>query len=105
MFAVRCWLIIAAIYLIDHGVGVDLAEIRRLNALAIMRENALDEMGFALCLGKEEAFMESVLALGTSKKINDALARLMEQTFSKPNLWLDHKEGRGQAGPSFDLFG
>jgi len=85
--------------------SVDLAETRRLNALAIMRENALDEMGFALCLGKEEEYMAAVLALGTTKKINDALARLMEQTFSKPSLWMDHKDGSGQAGPSYDLFG
>lgn len=94
-----------SVYCNDWVIGVDLAETRRLNALAIMRENALDEMGFALCLGKEEDFIVSVLAMGSSKKISDALARLMEQTFSKPGLWMDHKEGQDQAGPSYDLFG
>lgn len=94
-----------AVYWNDQVISVDLAETRRLNALTIMRENALDEMGFALCLGKEEDYMVSVLAMGSSKKISDALARLMEQTFSKPGLWLDYKEGQDQSGPSYDLFG
>jgi len=85
---------------------VTLAEVRRKNALEIMRENALDEMSFALCLGKDEDQMAALLKEGSKKTINDALARLMEQTFSKPKLWLDTGvEGGDSAGPSYDLFG
>ena len=88
---------------------MELAEVRRLNALAIMRENALDEMSFALCLGKDEDQIAALLAEGTNKKIGDALARLMEQSFSKPKLWLDQGQGSADdgssGGPSFDLFG
>ncbi|NVK39046.1 MAG: hypothetical protein HWE18_14055 [Gammaproteobacteria bacterium] len=84
---------------------MDLAEIRRKNAATIMQENALDELSFALCLGKDEEQITALLKPGSPKTIPDALARLMEQTFSKPKLWLDHAEGADQSGPSYDLFG
>ncbi len=83
---------------------MQIEEIRRLNALAIMQENALDEMSFAMCLGRDEDQMQALLAQASKKKISDGLARLMEQTFSKPNLWLDQGD-QEQAGPSYDLFG
>ncbi len=83
---------------------MELSNIRRLNAVKIMQENALDELSFALCLGKDEGQMQDLLIEGSKKNINEALARLMEQTFSKPKLWLDQNEQEG-AGPSFDLFG
>jgi len=83
---------------------VELADIRRLNAVAIMQENALDEMSFAMCLGKDEDQILDLLSSGSKKKIGDALARLMEQTFSKPKQWLDQGELEGE-GPSYDLFG
>ncbi len=83
---------------------VELSDIRRLNAVAIMQENALDELSFALCLGKDEEQIIGMLTQGSKRNINDALARLMEQTFSKPILWLDQGE-QENAGPSFDLFG
>ncbi len=83
---------------------VELSDIRRLNAVAIMQENALDELSFALCLGKDEEQIMAMLMQGSKKSINDALARLMEQTFSKPKLWLDQSD-EASAGPSFDLFG
>ncbi len=83
-----------------------IADARRKNALLIMRENALDEEGFAMCLGKDEVKIVEMLAKDSKKKISDTLARLMEQTFSKPNLWLDQKEaGTEDSGPSFDLSG
>jgi hypothetical protein len=86
-------------------VVVTLAEVRRKNALEIMKENALDEMSFAMCLGKDEDQIAALLVEGASKSISDSLARLMEQTFSKPKLWLDSgAEGEG-SGPSYDLFG
>ena len=69
-----------------------------------MQENALDEVSFAMCLGKEEDQMMDLLSSHSKKKIGDALARLMEQTFSKPRLWLDRSELEN-AGPSYDLFG
>jgi hypothetical protein len=64
---------------------VTLFEIRRINASELMLELLTDK---------------------STKKISDSLARLMEQTFSKPGLWLDQAnlEGAG-TGPSFDLFG
>lgn len=87
-------------------VVVTLAEVRRKNALEIMKENALDEMSFAMCLGKDEDQIAALLKDGSKKVINDSLARLMEQTFSKPNLWLDAgADGEEGGGPSFDLFG
>jgi hypothetical protein len=85
---------------------MDLAEIRRNNAAALMLENALDELSFALCLGKDEVQIAALMSPNSKKVIPDALARLMEQTFSKPKLWLDLIEDGSQAqGPSFDLFG
>jgi hypothetical protein len=85
---------------------VNLSDIRRVNALEIIKENALDELSFALCLGKDEDQMVALLVDGSSKKISDSLARTIEQTFSKPSLWLDQSAADGSAsGPSFDLFG
>lgn len=85
---------------------MDLAEIRRIKAIEIMHENALDEISFAMCLGKDESQIASLMLPSSKKAISDSLARLMEQTFSKPKLWLDQVEGGDQPqGPSFDLFG
>lgn len=85
---------------------MDLAEIRRKNASTIMLENALDELSFAMCLGKDEEQIAALLAPNSKKVISDSLARLMEQTFSKPKLWLDSAGGETQSsGPSYDLFG
>lgn len=83
-----------------------LFEIRRINATELMKENALDELSFALCLGIDESQMLDLLSDKSIKKISDSFARVMEQTFSKPSLWLDQLtlEG-GDTGPSFDLFG
>lgn len=87
-------------------VAVTLAEVRRKNALEIMQENALDELSFAMCLGKDEGQIAAMLEEGSKKVISDSLARLMEQTFSKPKLWLDAgADGEEGAGPSYDLFG
>lgn len=89
----------------NDEVGMAIDTIRRVNALVIMHENALDELSFALCLGKDENLIAEMLKEGATKKISDGLARLIEQTFSKPNRWLDHTAGDTGAGPSFDLFG
>jgi hypothetical protein len=70
-----------------------------------MKENALDELSFALCLCVDESQMIELLRDKSSKKISDSLARTMEQTFSKPSLWLDQSSLGDGAGPSFDLFG
>ncbi len=83
---------------------MNLSEVRRQNALALMKENALDELAFALCLGKEERSIQLLLAEDAAKSISDSLARLMEQTFSKPSRWLD-QAGDTDTGPSFDLLG
>jgi len=85
---------------------MDLAEIRRHNASTIMLENALDELSFAMCLGKDEEQISALMAPNSKKAISDSLARLMEQTFSKPKLWLDTAPGdASSSGPSYDLFG
>lgn len=85
---------------------MDIAEIRRIKAIEIMHENALDELSFAMCLGKDESQIASLMLPNSKKTISDSLARLMEQTFSKPKLWLDQIEGGDQPqGPSYDLFG
>lgn len=84
---------------------MELSEIRRINTIEIMKENALDETSLSLCLGKDEALIESMLQEGSAKKINDSLARLIEQTFSKSKLWLDGDSLSDETGPSFDLFG
>ena len=79
---------------------------RRQNALKVMKENALDEVGLALCLGVDEGQLTAMLAEGSRKKISDPLARQIEQTFSKPAMWMDGDiDGETAAGPSFDLFG
>jgi len=51
-----------------------------------------------------------MLHSSTKKKISDGLARTIEQTFSKPAMWLDGDfsggdDGHSASGPSYDLFG
>ncbi len=86
------------------GVFVNLSDVRRNNAVALMQENALDELSFALCLGLEESQVLVLLEGKAKKKIGDSLARLMEQTFSKSVFWLDEEQG-GSASTGYDLFG
>ena len=83
---------------------MELLDVRRKNAMALMQENALDELSFALCLGIDESQIEALLASNSKKKISDSLARLMEQTFSKSVFWLDEGETSSTAS-GYDLFG
>ena len=77
-------------------------EIRLKQAQELMLENAIGVLELAACLGVEEDKMESMVGEGAKKQIPDAMARLMEQTFSKPTGWMDAGE---DGGISFDLFG
>lgn len=71
-------------------------------AQELMLENALDVATMAACLGVDENKLQAMLADKPSRKIPDSLAKQMEQTFSKPQGWMDHGEDGGIA---FDLFG
>lgn len=77
-------------------------EIRFNQAQELMLENAIGVMELAACLGVEEDKMEAMVGDAATKQIPDALARQMEQTFSKPSGWMDAGE---DGGISFDLFG
>ncbi len=76
--------------------------IRQQQAQLLMRENAIDVLELAACLGLDEDKLESMVGESPSRQLTDALARLMEQTFSKPIGWMDNAE---DGGISFDLFG
>jgi len=76
--------------------------IRWQRAQELMRENALDIETMAACLGVDESKLAAMLADTPKRKIPDNLAQLMEQTFSKPQGWLDQGE---DGGISYDLFG
>lgn len=60
----------------------------------ILSENAIGIEEFAYCLGIEPALAKS-LSSG-KKKLTKSLARQIEQTFSKPNQWLDIDEESDQ---------
>ena len=77
-------------------------DVRWQKAQELMRENALDVPTMAACLGQDEGRMGAMLGENPSKKIPDALAEQMEQTFSKPRGWLDQSQ---DCGITFDLFG
>ena len=76
--------------------------IRQQQAQLLMRENAIDIMELAACLGVDEHKLDAMIGEKYNRQLTDALARLMEQTFSKPTGWLDSAE---DGGISFDLFG
>lgn len=76
--------------------------IRQQQAQLLMRENAINIMELAACLGLDEKKLEAMIGENSSRQLTDALARLMEQTFNKPAGWLDSAE---DGGISFDLFG
>lgn len=67
-----------------------------------MQENALDVALMAACLAVDETLLQAMLAERPTRKIPDALARTMEQTFSKPLGWLDCVDDGGIA---YDLLG
>ncbi len=71
-------------------------------AQELMLENALDVETMAACLGQDDDRMQSMLGEKPTRKITDAVAAQMEQTFSKPKGWLDQSE---DGGITFDLFG
>ncbi|WP_419811044.1 hypothetical protein [Bacterioplanoides sp.] len=71
-------------------------------AQELMLENALDVATMAACLGIDEQKLEAMLGDKPSRKISDSLAKQMEQTFSKPQGWLDQGD---DGGITFDLFG
>ncbi|MDK2776390.1 MAG: hypothetical protein KYX62_01880 [Pseudomonadota bacterium] len=77
-------------------------DVRWQRAQQLMLENALDIATMAACLGQDEARLQNMLGEGAKKKIPDALAAQMEQTFSKPKGWLDQAE---DGGITYDLFG
>lgn len=76
--------------------------IRQQQAQLLMRENAIGMMELAACLGLDEDKLEAMVGENPSRQLTDALARLMEQTFSKPVGWLDSSE---DGGIRYDLFG
>lgn len=77
-------------------------EIRQQQAQLLMRENAIDVLELAACMGLDEGKLNSMVGDGATKQLPDSAARLMEQTFSKPIGWMDSGE---DGGISFDLFG
>ncbi len=77
-------------------------DIRWQRAQELLQENALDIATMAACLGQDEHKLESMLGDKPSRKIPDALAEQMEQTFCKPRGWLSQSD---DGGISFDLFG
>jgi len=68
----------------------------------LMLENALDVETMAACLGVDEVKLEAMIGESAKRKIPDSLAQQMEQTFSKPQGWLDRGD---DGGITFDLFG
>ena len=76
--------------------------IRQQQAQLLMRENAIGVMELATCIGFDEDKLKAMVGEKATKKLPDAAARLMEQTFSKPMGWMDSRE---DGGISFDLFG
>lgn len=76
--------------------------IRQQQAQLLMRENAISILELAACLGLDENKLDAMVGDTPSRQLTDTLARLMEQTFSKPAGWMDSAE---DGGISFDLFG
>ncbi|MCB2387463.1 hypothetical protein [Thalassolituus alkanivorans] len=77
-------------------------DVRWSRAQKLMLENALDVETMAACLGQDEDRMQAMLGEKPTRKITDAVAAQMEQTFSKPKGWLDQSD---DGGITFDLFG
>lgn len=80
----------------------NMQEIRWQRSQLLLAENALTIELMAACLGLGEQEAHLLLGEKPSKKITDALARQMEQTFSKPDGWLSQND---DGGISYDLFG
>lgn len=77
---------------------MELSAVRRANSQVIMRENAIDALEFALCLGLTESQVDRLMD-GQGREIGEKLARQIEQTFNKPNGWLDFDESSTSVKP------
>ena len=77
-------------------------DVRWHKAQELLLENALDTPTMAACLGQDEAKVQAMMGDKPTRTINDALAEQMEQTFSKPQGWMDQS---GEGGLTYDLFG
>ena len=69
----------------------------------LLAENAISEEEFANCLGIE--YSVAVDLCSGQKRLSKALAKQIEQTFSKPAQWLDVETEIDSKGPNYDLFG
>ena len=78
------------------------ANVRWQKANLLLLENALDIETMAACLGHDDTKLKQMLGDNPTRKISDALALQMEQTFSKPLGWLSQPE---DGVLSYDLFG
>lgn len=82
-----------------------LDQIRKNNTRIVMLENAISAEELAFCLGKEPSSLQRLLDQDHAK-FSASLARLVEQTFSKPKFWLDHGDSSNESNSkNFDLFG
>ena len=79
-----------------------LQETRWHNTHLVLKENALDVETFAMCLGVDDVKLKKMIDSPEHSKITDALAKKIEQTFSKPEGWLSQAEN---GLITFDLFG
>lgn len=76
--------------------------VRQQQAQLLMRENAISVLELAACIGQDKGRLEAMVGDNPSRQLPDSIARLMEQTFSKPAGWMDSDS---DGGISFDLFG
>ncbi len=76
--------------------------IRQQQAQVLMRENAIGIMELATCIGQDEVKLAAMVGDKPTRALTDSIARVMEQTFSKPAGWMDSSE---DGGINFDLFG
>ncbi|WP_320827041.1 helix-turn-helix transcriptional regulator [Reinekea sp.] len=67
----------------------------------LLAENAINVEEFANCMGI--SVKEAGSLCNGTRKVSASLARQIEQTFSKPNRWLDND--LPDEGPHYDLFG
>lgn len=69
----------------------------------LLAENAIGTEEFAHCIGIDIAHAHALCA--GEKRLTSTLARQIEQTFCKPDYWLEPDFDMDAQGPKHDLFG
>ncbi|MCW7556461.1 helix-turn-helix domain-containing protein [Endozoicomonas gorgoniicola] len=80
---------------------MDIRQIRRTNALQLIKEKGITKAKFARTLGKSPQQINELLKEKNPKNIGHKIARQIEESFGLPEQWLDQKQNQDESFTAF----